>query len=232
MTDRKASVLTEAATLVGLYLYGFIGSVPYKVPASLLSGNLGAIIAALTAKTTPVDADQFAIADSADSNTGKKLTFANLKATLKTYFDTLYGSGGMTLLGTLTTTSGTEAVLTSIPAGYRSLRCEIVGVSFANTAQFTVQTSSTNGAAYGTAGNIASATVVAAAALNGVVDIFGIGEAATAAKVAGSRLNSGSDVSVGCVAAPSNTAAVVNAIRFTGSGQTFDGGAIRVYGVK
>ena len=45
---------------------------------------------ALTAKTTPVDADLIAIADSTSSFSLKKLTWANIKATLKTYFDTLY----------------------------------------------------------------------------------------------------------------------------------------------
>lgn len=44
----------------------------------------------LTAKTTPVDADTLVLNDSADSNTLKKLSWANLKATLLTYFDTLY----------------------------------------------------------------------------------------------------------------------------------------------
>lgn len=47
-------------------------------------------ISALTAKTTPVDADLFILSDSASSFTNKKLTWANLKATLLTYFDTLY----------------------------------------------------------------------------------------------------------------------------------------------
>jgi hypothetical protein len=41
-------------------------------------------------KTTPVDADEIAFNDSAASFVLKKLTWANLKATLKTYFDTLY----------------------------------------------------------------------------------------------------------------------------------------------
>lgn len=45
---------------------------------------------AATGKTTPVDADELPIVDSAASNVLKKLTWANLKATLKTYFDTLY----------------------------------------------------------------------------------------------------------------------------------------------
>lgn len=44
----------------------------------------------LTSKTTPVDADELVIADSASSFSLKKLSFTNLKATLLTYFDTLY----------------------------------------------------------------------------------------------------------------------------------------------
>lgn len=43
-----------------------------------------------TAKTTPVDADTMPINDSAASNALKKVTWANIKATAKTYFDTLY----------------------------------------------------------------------------------------------------------------------------------------------
>ena len=44
----------------------------------------------LTNKTTPADADELVIADSASSFSLKKLSFTNLKATLLTYFDTLY----------------------------------------------------------------------------------------------------------------------------------------------
>lgn len=55
------------------------------VPASgvMTPENLGAIVAALTGKATPVDADMLMLADSAASNAPKKLTWANLKATLK-----------------------------------------------------------------------------------------------------------------------------------------------------
>jgi len=52
--------------------------------------EIGAQVHALTGKTTPVDADEFLGSDSAASNVGKKFTWANIKATLKTYFDTLY----------------------------------------------------------------------------------------------------------------------------------------------
>lgn len=62
-----------------------------------------------TAKTTPVDADLIPLLDSAASFVLKNLSWANLKATLKTYFDTLYAGGSsgrsVTSLGTFTTTT-------------------------------------------------------------------------------------------------------------------------------
>lgn len=45
-----------------------------------------------SAKTTPVDADLVPLIDSAASNVLKKLTWANIKNTLKSYFDPIYGS--------------------------------------------------------------------------------------------------------------------------------------------
>lgn len=56
------------------------------------AADIAADIVAATGKTTPVDADLLALVDSAASNVLKKLTWANLKATLKTYFDTLYAT--------------------------------------------------------------------------------------------------------------------------------------------
>jgi hypothetical protein len=47
-------------------------------------------INAATDKSTPVDADLFGIVDSAAANVLKKLSWLNIKATLKAYFDTLY----------------------------------------------------------------------------------------------------------------------------------------------
>jgi hypothetical protein len=47
---------------------------------------------AATSKTTPVDADELPLVDSAASNILKKLTWANIKATLKTYFDSIYST--------------------------------------------------------------------------------------------------------------------------------------------
>lgn len=53
------------------------------------SGTFAKEIHAATSKATPVDADELGIWDSVTA-TLNKLTWANLKATLKTYFDTLY----------------------------------------------------------------------------------------------------------------------------------------------
>lgn len=53
------------------------------------AANVGSSIHGATAKTTPVDADTFAMIDSAASNVLKKVTWANIKATLKTYIDSM-----------------------------------------------------------------------------------------------------------------------------------------------
>jgi len=54
--------------------------------------NFGSFINGLASKTTPVDADYSIEMDSADGNKLKKVSWANRKATLKTYFDTQYST--------------------------------------------------------------------------------------------------------------------------------------------
>jgi len=58
-------------------------------------------ITELSSYTPALDADVLPIVDNATSTT-KKITWANIKATLKTYFDTLYPSGSGTSSGTNT----------------------------------------------------------------------------------------------------------------------------------
>lgn len=62
-----------------------------------------------TGKTTPVDADTMPINNSADSNALYKVTWANLKATLKTYFDTLYTAVNTAIPLSYLDTDGTMA---------------------------------------------------------------------------------------------------------------------------
>ena len=141
-------------------------------------------------------------------------------------------SGGMTLLGTLTTTSGTTQSLTDIASGYRLIMCEIDGVSFSSAVALTIATSSTNGAAYGTAGACTQALSSAARGFQGIVWIYNVSSTGQSQTASGfvSESTSGTDKSITSIPCATNTAAVVNAIRFAGG--TFDAGTIRVYGVK
>lgn len=91
---------------------------------SLTDVSVGGFVNGLTGKTTPVDADTTNISDSADSNKSKKVTWANIKATLKTYFDTLYAPKGFKYLSTTQvslTGTVTETQLLQIPISANSL---------------------------------------------------------------------------------------------------------------
>ena len=62
--------------------------------------TVGVILAAATAKTTPVDADTLPLTDSAAANALKSLSWVNVKATLVTYFNTIYATlAGNTFTG-------------------------------------------------------------------------------------------------------------------------------------
>jgi hypothetical protein len=87
-----------------------------------------AIVHGATGKSTPADADELGLVDSAAANVLKKLSWANLKATLKTYFDTLYQAvhanltafAGLTLVAErlpYANGSGTLALATFTAAG-------------------------------------------------------------------------------------------------------------------
>jgi hypothetical protein len=57
--------------------------------------TIGALINGAADKATPIDADYVGLMDSAAANILKKLSWANIKATLKTYFDSLYSLLGL-----------------------------------------------------------------------------------------------------------------------------------------
>jgi len=65
---------------------------PAGADAVITNASIGAVLTAATAKTTPVDADTIPLTDSAASNALKKVTWANLKATLASYFGTVYSA--------------------------------------------------------------------------------------------------------------------------------------------
>lgn len=92
----NAGTATKLATARNIDGQSFDGSAAITVIAPGTHAAAG--------KTTPVDADEMPLVDSAASNVLKKLTWANLKATLKTYFDTIYQPTGA-LTGTVKTGS-------------------------------------------------------------------------------------------------------------------------------
>lgn len=91
LTASSASIEDAGTgTIIGFNYYSG-GSL--HVPSGLAAETtttIGTLINGATSKATPVDADQLGLVDSAGSNILKQLSWANLKATVKTYFDTLY----------------------------------------------------------------------------------------------------------------------------------------------
>lgn len=73
-----------------------------KQDKSSLGADSAAAVHAATSKTTPVDNDEIGVADSAASFGLKRFTWANIKAALKTYFDTLYNNYVLPAPGTTT----------------------------------------------------------------------------------------------------------------------------------
>ena len=90
-----------------VYAHAIHGTIYVKVDNGYELDELHDVETSLS-KTTPIDADSVLLQDSADSNIWKKLSWANLKATAKTYFDTLY-QGTITL-----TTTGTSGAATLV----------------------------------------------------------------------------------------------------------------------
>jgi hypothetical protein len=72
-----------------------------------------------SSKTPPVDADEIPLIDSADSFSLKRLTWANLKAALKTYFDTLYNTVSLVTAAVDTAFSSTADNAAATPAWVR-----------------------------------------------------------------------------------------------------------------
>lgn len=119
--DDAADLGSGAATDNYVLTADGIGGAAWEAAAITYAGAASEIHAA-TSKTTPIDADELGLADSAASYVLKKLTWANLKTTLSSFFAVLAGkSGGQTLIGGTGVTDelvlqGTSGVGTSTAA--------------------------------------------------------------------------------------------------------------------
>lgn len=91
-TGDQTSVTGNAGTATALQTARNIDGVSFNGTADITVIAPGTHAA--SSKSTPVDADELPLVDSAASNVLKRLTWANLKATLKAYFDTVYAALG------------------------------------------------------------------------------------------------------------------------------------------
>lgn len=90
--------VTQTVTYSGNTYHARADAIPFTTTVTFNSAQWDLIVSnpvevsthAAASKATPVDADEIPLVDSAASFGLKKLTWANLKATTKTYFDTIY----------------------------------------------------------------------------------------------------------------------------------------------
>ena len=101
--------------------------------ATNLTNTIAPQTHAATGKTTPVDADEIPLTDSAASWGLKKLTWANLKATAKAYFDTLYQAAGTYVTPTTLNNGTLPASVTTLSAGATTVTGMVISsISYAN----------------------------------------------------------------------------------------------------
>lgn len=136
---------------------------------------------------------------------------------VKAYVDTsvaAVSTASMTLLGTITTTSGSSASLGSLTlTDYKALHCVFDGVSASSTFQITLDSISF------------SASTAAGNGLHGFADIdLGTGVAVSIMGVSGTNSTVWS--------ANTSLSTATTTLTFGTSGGTFDAGSIVVYGVK
>lgn len=140
-------------------------------------------------------------------------------------------AGGMTLLGTLNTSSGSTQTLTNIPTIYKQWICVFENVGVNDTLAAPTVALSVNGSTFSTAAPVWGAMSAAANGLFGVVNVFRTDQSLT------SRLlqavlseTGGTGPSRGAMIASASGAPT--AIRFSAGGsQSFNKGQIHIYGV-
>lgn len=139
-------------------------------------------------------------------------------------------SGGFTLLGTLTTTSGTTQALTGLTlSAYKALFLNVNNVSFSGGGG-TLNLALGSGATPTYGSTVAVATVSGGSVpVVGGIWVYGINSTSQQQVVTPATSNSSSGVFATAAKIATGTAAVVNAVRAAGG--TFNAGSIDIYGV-
>jgi hypothetical protein len=145
------------------------------------------------------------------------------------------GGASMTLLETLSPTSGTTISTTVSFATYRKLYVEIEGVSLSSASTLRVGASVNNGSNYGTSVAISGTLASAANAFYGWFEVGGIQIASTEHGMVGatSIIVSGPAAAIPNLSVQAAAAGAITNIQFVAGAGNFDGsGSIRIYGVK
>ena len=151
--DDAADLGSGAATDGYVLTADGAGGAAWEATAVTYAGAASEIHAA-TEKTTPVDADELGLVDSAASWVLKRLTWANVKATLAGVFPLLAGkSGGQTLIGgtgvtdklVLQGTSGNGTVTSTALQVNVGNNGNLTALTIANNGQLTIQGDATTG---------------------------------------------------------------------------------------
>lgn len=157
-----------------------------------------------------------AVANYVTSNSASAMIAAQITAAPK----------GLTLISTLTTTSGTTQSVTSISSSYRALYIELDGVSFnASSRTLTLGLSDNNGSSYSGPSNISSTLTNATDKAVGVVWVYNIQNTSAVTIITPAVDGPGGTI---YTTMARQGVGPVNAIQFAGG--TFDAGTIRVYG--
>ncbi len=120
------------------------GSIYWNLALGNWSLKVDTNMSGYTSKTTPIDADLIPLSDSIADFGIKKLSWASIKATLKSYFDGLYATpayvDGKMVLGTaINSTSGTSIDFTGIPSWAKRISVIFDGVSTSGISAVQVQ---------------------------------------------------------------------------------------------
>lgn len=186
-TSRIKTLLGQASSTVDGWLSSTDWNTFNNKQNVLTDTVLGALINGYGSKTTPVDADSVNIVDSADSNKAKKLSLTNLKAFLKTYFDTLYSVPCITI----TTSVSIDTDTTSSSYDQHGRNTKIANST--NAINLTVQTTSN-------ADFVASYTKIGSATIT-----FVAGSGATLVQLSGTAALTGSVGSTATLTRHGNT---------------------------